>query len=103
MTLEDLQQEVFRIVAEQLSIDESSIKLDSNFKTDLGADSLDTVEMIMNLEDHFNIEIEDDDAEQEQDEIEDRLKPGADQQQGQGRKDEGNHVKHRQWSSNDAQ
>ena len=64
MSTENLQQEVFRIVAEQLSIDESSIKLDSNFKTDLGADSLDTVEMIMNLEDHFNIEIEDDDAEQ---------------------------------------
>jgi acyl carrier protein len=63
MTIENLQQEVFRIIADQLGVQEESIKLDSKFKEDLGADSLDTVEMVMQLEDHFNIEIEDDDAE----------------------------------------
>lgn len=62
MTEQNLQQEIFKIVAEQLGVPEDSIKLDSRFEEDLGADSLDTVEMVMALEDHFNIEIEDDDA-----------------------------------------
>jgi acyl carrier protein len=63
MTVENLQEEVFKIVADQLGVPFESVKIDSNFKDDLGADSLDTVEMVMSLEDHFNIEIEDDVAE----------------------------------------
>ena len=63
MTTENLEQEVFKIIADQLGIEVSSITLDSKFKDDLGADSLDTVEMVMSLEDHFQIEIDDDEAE----------------------------------------
>lgn len=63
MSEKNLQQEIFKIVSEQLGVAEESIKLDSNFRVDLGADSLDTVEMVMALEDHFDIEIEDEDAE----------------------------------------
>jgi acyl carrier protein len=63
MTTENLEQEVFKIIADQLGIEVSSITLDSKFKDDLGADSLDTVEMVMSLEDHFEIEIDDDEAE----------------------------------------
>jgi acyl carrier protein len=63
MTIENLEQEVFKIIADQLGIEISTITLDSKFKDDLGADSLDTVEMVMSLEDHFEIEIDDDAAE----------------------------------------
>jgi acyl carrier protein len=63
MSIENVQEEVFKIVADQLGVPFESVKLDSKFKDDLGADSLDTVEMVMSLEDHFNIEIEDDEAE----------------------------------------
>ena len=63
MSTENLQQEVFKIIADQLGIDIANITLDSKFKDDLGADSLDTVEMVMSLEDHFEIEIDDEQAE----------------------------------------
>jgi len=51
------------IIAERLSVDESKIAEGSSFIEDLGADSLDTVELIMQLEEAFNIQIPDEDAE----------------------------------------
>ena len=51
------------IVAEQLSIGADEIKNESSFIDDLGADSLDTVELVMALEEEFDIEISDDEAE----------------------------------------
>lgn len=56
-------EKVKRIVAEKLSVDETTIKADSRFVEDLNADSLDTVEMLMQFEDEFDVEIPDADAE----------------------------------------
>lgn len=56
-------EKVRSIIAERLSLDEDEIKLDSHFADDLGADSLDVVELIMALEEEFDIEIPDEDAE----------------------------------------
>jgi acyl carrier protein len=50
------------VLAERLSVDESDVTEEANFQEDLGADSLDLVEMIMELEDQFGIKIPDDDA-----------------------------------------
>lgn len=50
-------------VAEQLSIEADKIEMDSTFIDDLGADSLDIVELIMSLEEEFDMEIPDEDAE----------------------------------------
>lgn len=50
-------------IAEQLGIEEDEITMDSSFIDDLGADSLDIVELIMALEEEFDIEIPDEDAE----------------------------------------
>lgn len=50
-------------IAEQFSIDEDEITMDSSFIDDLGADSLDIVELIMALEEEFDMEIPDEDAE----------------------------------------
>ena len=54
---------VKKIIVAQLDIDESQVTLDSSFVDDLGADSLDVVELIMALEQEFDIEIPDEDAE----------------------------------------
>lgn len=54
---------VKKIIADQLGLDENTIKLDSLFVDDLGADSLDVVELIMALEEEFDIEIPDEEAE----------------------------------------
>ena len=51
------------MVAQSMGIDEMDVKMESNFMNDLGADSLDTVELILELEDEFGIEIPDDQAE----------------------------------------
>lgn len=51
------------IIAEQLGVEESEIKMEASFIDDLGADSLDIVELIMALEEEFDIEIPDEDAE----------------------------------------
>lgn len=51
------------IVAEQLGVDESEVTEEASFIDDLGADSLDTVELVMALEEEFGIEIPDEDAE----------------------------------------
>lgn len=54
---------VKKIVAEQLSVEPSKISPQSNFANDLGADSLDTVELVMALEEEFDVEIPDEAAE----------------------------------------
>ncbi len=59
----DIENRVKKIVAEHLSVEESKIGLDSSFVDDLGADSLDQVELVMAFEEAFNIEIPDDAAE----------------------------------------
>lgn len=54
---------VKQIVAEQLGVDEDQVVSEASFMDDLGADSLDTVELVMALEEEFDIEISDEDAE----------------------------------------
>lgn len=56
-------QQLIEIIAEQLGIDDSQINDDSNLANDLGADSLDTLELVMTLEEIFKIEISDSEAE----------------------------------------
>ena len=51
------------IIVEQLGVDEEDIKMESSFVDDLGADSLDIVELVMALEEEFDLEIPDEDAE----------------------------------------
>src|SRR3989304_293846 len=58
-----IEQRVKKIVAEQLGVNESEVKNESSFVNDLGADSLDTVELVMALEEEFECEIPDEDAE----------------------------------------
>lgn len=62
--MSNTQDKVFKIIAEQLGAEKDTIKTDSNFVDDLGADSLDTVELVMALEEEFGIEIPEDEAEQ---------------------------------------
>lgn len=54
---------VRNIVAQQLGVDKKLVTLEANFANDLGADSLDTVELVMAIEEEFDIEIPDEDAE----------------------------------------
>ena len=61
--MEDIEQRVKKIIAEQLGVNEAEIKTESSFVDDLGADSLDTVELVMALEEEFGTEIPDEDAE----------------------------------------
>ena len=63
MSQEAILEKVRSIVAEQLSIGADEIKNESSFIDDLGADSLDTVELVMALEEEFDIEISDEEAE----------------------------------------
>ena len=51
------------IVVQQLGVDKTKVTLNANFANDLGADSLDTVELVMAIEEEFSIEIPDEDAE----------------------------------------
>ena len=60
---EDISNKVKKIVADHLGIDESKVTEESSFIDDLGADSLDTVELVMAFEEEFNVEIPDDAAE----------------------------------------
>ena len=61
--MEDIKSEVIKIISEQLGKDESEIQMNSHFIEDLDADSLDTVELVMALEEAFEIDIPDDAAE----------------------------------------
>jgi acyl carrier protein len=61
--MSDIEQRVKKIVAEQLGAAEADVKNASSFVDDLGADSLDTVELVMALEEEFDCEIPDDEAE----------------------------------------
>src|SRR5690606_3727094 len=61
--MSDIENRVKKIVAEQLGVAEADIKTESSFVDDLGADSLDTVELVMALEDVFEMEIPDEQAE----------------------------------------
>ena len=61
--MENVEQRVKKIVAEQLGVNEAEIKSESSFVDDLGADSLDIVELVMAFEEAFEIEIPDEDAE----------------------------------------
>ena len=60
---DDILKKVVEIVVDKLDVDEAKVTNDAKFIDDLGADSLDTVELIMQFEEEFEIEIPDEDAE----------------------------------------
>ena len=60
MSVED---KVKEIIVDQLGVDEKQVSMDASFIDDIGADSLDTVELVMALEEEFDIEIPDEEAE----------------------------------------
>jgi acyl carrier protein len=59
----DVLERVKKIIVDRLGVDESEVTPEASFKDDLGADSLDVVELVMELEDEFDMEISDEDAE----------------------------------------
>lgn len=59
----DVDAKVKKIISEQLGVPEADVKPEASFVNDLGADSLDTVELVMALEEEFGVEIPDEDAE----------------------------------------
>lgn len=63
MSSEEVFEKIKNIIVEQLGVVDTSVTLDASFIDDLGADSLDIVELIMALEEEFDIEIPDEDAE----------------------------------------
>ena len=63
VSVEEVSNKVKKIIAEQLDVKEEDVKGEATFLNDLGADSLDIVEMIMALEEEFNTEISDEEAE----------------------------------------
>src|SRR5204863_10073312 len=58
-----VEEKVKEIIVEQLGVEEDDVTVNAKFIEDLGADSLDTVELVMALEEHFDIQIPDEDAE----------------------------------------
>ncbi|MBU9672100.1 acyl carrier protein [Planococcus sp. CP5-4] len=54
---------VTKVIVDRLGVEESEVKPEASFTNDLGADSLDVVELVMELEDEFDMEISDEDAE----------------------------------------
>ena len=63
MSSEEVFEKVKQIIVEQLGVEETAVTLEASFIDDLGADSLDIVELVMALEEEFDIEIPDADAE----------------------------------------
>jgi acyl carrier protein len=63
MEMDDVKQKVVEIIDKKLGVEESQVTDEASFTKDLGADSLDTVELIMEFEKEFDITIEDSDAE----------------------------------------
>jgi len=63
MDEQEIQEKVTAIVAEQMGVDKGEINRDTNFVNDLNADSLDTVELVMEFEDEFETSIPDEEAE----------------------------------------
>ena len=61
--MSSVEERVKKIVVEQLGVSEDEVKTESSFVDDLGADSLDTVELVMALEEEFDTEIPDEEAE----------------------------------------
>ncbi|MCH7528026.1 MAG: acyl carrier protein [Candidatus Marinimicrobia bacterium] len=61
--MSDISTKIYELIADKLGVELSKISKDAKFVEDLGADSLDTVELIMQLEDEFNLEIPDEEAE----------------------------------------
>ncbi|KQL39457.1 MULTISPECIES: acyl carrier protein [Bacillaceae] len=61
--MQDVLERVSKIIVDRLGVEESEIQITSRFKEDLDADSLDVVELVMQLEDEFELEISDEDAE----------------------------------------
>jgi acyl carrier protein len=61
--LATIEERVAEIVAEQMGVDKAQVTRETSFVNDLGADSLDTVELVMEFEDEFDIQIPDEDAE----------------------------------------
>ena len=61
--MSEISSKVIAIIVDKLVIDESEVSNESNFMSDLGADSLDTVELIMEFEKEFDLQIPDDEAE----------------------------------------
>jgi len=60
---QEIQDKVFQIVSDQMSVDAGELSRETSFVNDLNADSLDTVELVMELEDEFNMTIPDEEAE----------------------------------------
>ncbi len=63
MSTDDIYNRVRKIVSDQLGVEDAKVTPDANFQNDLGADSLDTVELVMAFEEEFDLEIPDEDAE----------------------------------------
>jgi len=61
--MSDIKSRVSKIIIDKLGVDESEVTMEASFTNDLGADSLDTVELIMEFEKEFNISIPDEEAE----------------------------------------
>ena len=61
--MSNIEERVKKIIVEQLGVDDAEVKNEASFVDDLGADSLDTVELVMALEEEFDTEIPDDEAE----------------------------------------
>lgn len=62
-TVVEIEEKVFQIVSEQMSVDKGELSRETSFVNDLNADSLDTVELVMELEDEFDLTIPDEEAE----------------------------------------
>jgi acyl carrier protein len=61
--MSDVFERVKKIIVDRLGVDEAEVTPEASFKDDLGADSLDVVELVMELEEEFDLEISDEDAE----------------------------------------